>query len=224
MSLLSLRDLSRALFTYLGRTAFFKAFGQNWSQCDVSGLVLPALWCIVSDMSRPPEGIRFCLVSTRTNLLLLSRMLIYCPELGNTCAKPHYKFSSGKIALSSLQSEIFWWGFCNSVTAELHILLKQNWLLTALRLRSPWGLKKLFTIAFSFLEFWSEKKSPYVELLNSFSALSDRFFRTAVGWKPHCRELVQCCCSPYTDIYLIYRCIGWHKYKYTDIQIFWYIW
>ena len=57
--------------------------------------------------SRPPEGIRFCLVSTRSNLLLLSRMLIYCPELGNTCAKPHYKFSSGKIALSSLQSEVF---------------------------------------------------------------------------------------------------------------------
>ena len=107
MSLLSLRDLSGALFTYLGRTAFFKAFGQNWGQCDVSGLVLPALWCIVSDKSRPPEGIRFCLVSTRTNLLLLSHMLIYFPELGNTCAKPHYKFSSGKMALSSLQSEVF---------------------------------------------------------------------------------------------------------------------
>ena len=119
---------------------------------------LESVWCVrvgtssfvIYSESRPPEGIRFCLVSTRTNLLLLSRMLIYCPELGNTCAKPHYKFSSGKIALSSLQSEVFWWGFCNSVTAQLHILLKLNWLLTALRPRSTWGLKKLFTIAISF--------------------------------------------------------------------------
>ena len=191
---------------------FLKGFG--WSLVNLVGphgilqsflTELESVWCVrvgtsrfvmYSDKSRPPEGIRFCPVSTRSNLLLLSRMLIYCPELGNTCAKPHYKFSSGKIALSSLQSEVFWWGFCNSVPAQLHILLKLNWLLNAIRPRSTWGPKKLISIAISFLEFWCEKKSPPVEPLNSFSALSDRIFRTAVGWKPHCRELAQYCCSP----------------------------
>ena len=69
---------------------------------------------------------------------------------------------------------------------------------------------------------WCEKKSPSVEPLNSFSALSDRIFRTAVGWKPHCRELVQYCCSRYTDIciytdVLDYININTLIHRYADI-------
>ena len=162
MSLLGfLKGFVWSLVYFLGTQKILQSF---WTE-------LESVWCVrvgtsrfvmYSDKSRPPEGIRFCLVSTRSNLLLLSRMLIYCPEFGNTCAKPHYKFSSGKIALSSLQSEVFWWGFCNSVPAQLHILLKLNWLLNAFRPRSTWGWgsKKLISIAISFLEFWCEKVPP----------------------------------------------------------------